>query len=266
MPDNNFAGLRAPLEAIMREAGELARETSRRPFKRWTKGDDNSPVSEGDIAVNDLLRAQLTKLLPGAGWLSEETVELPDSALPLAWVVDPIDGTRAYIAGRADWSISVALVEAGRPRLAALFAPASEEMFLAMHGEGATLNGVRMVASGGATLASAKLAGPKRYLEKLAALDSDRPAAAAGAFAGAAHRARRPRRTRRRLCLARQPRLGPGRGRPSGARSRRPVHRFYGQPLLYSARHVAHGALLAAGNARHGTLIGLVRNRLGEFA
>ena len=122
-----------------RSSPPMARETSRRPFKRWTKGDDDSPVSEGDIAVNDLLRARLTKLLAGAGWLSEETVELPDRALPLAWVVDPIDGTRAYIAGRADWSISVALVDEGRPRLAALFAPVSEEMFLAVYGEGATL-------------------------------------------------------------------------------------------------------------------------------
>ena len=75
-----------------------------RPFKRWTKGDGDSPVSEGDIAVNDLLRARLATLLPGAGWLSEETADAPDRTLPLAWVVDPIDGTRAYIAGRADWT------------------------------------------------------------------------------------------------------------------------------------------------------------------
>ena len=101
----------------MREAGELARATARGPFKRWTKGDDNSPVSEGDIAVNDLLRARLGALVPGAGWLSEETEALPDRSLPLAWVVDPIDGTRAYISGRADWTISVALVENGRPVL-----------------------------------------------------------------------------------------------------------------------------------------------------
>ena len=70
-----------PLEAVMREAGELARATARGPFKRWTKGDDNSPVSEGDIAVNDLLRARLGALVPGAGWLSEET---EDAARPHA--------------------------------------------------------------------------------------------------------------------------------------------------------------------------------------
>jgi myo-inositol-1(or 4)-monophosphatase len=266
LPDNNFAGLRAPLEAIMREAGELARETSRRPFKRWTKGDDDSPVSEGDIVVNDLLRARLADLLPGAGWLSEETVELPDRALPLAWVVDPIDGTRAYIAGRADWSISVALVEEGRPRLAALFAPASEEMFLAMHGEGAALNGVRIVATSGATLASAKLAGPKRYLEKLAALDPTilpQPRVPSLAL---------------RIARVAQGDLDAAFASPGShdwdlAAADLLVHEagglftdFYSQPLRYNARHVAHGALLAAGDARHGTLIGLVRNRPGEFA
>src|SRR5512146_956532 len=105
LPDNNFARLRAPLEAIVREAGDVALETSRRPFKRWTKGDDDSPVTEGDIAVNDLLRARLGDLLPAAGWVSEESEGPPERAPSLAWVVDPIDGTRAYIAGRTDWSI-----------------------------------------------------------------------------------------------------------------------------------------------------------------
>ena len=59
-------------------------------------------------------------------------------------MVDPIDGTRAYISGRADWTISVALVEDGAPALAALYAPVSEEMFLAVRGQGATRNGARL--------------------------------------------------------------------------------------------------------------------------
>src|SRR5215475_913673 len=141
LPANDAIALSDPLESVIRKAGELARDTARRPFKRWTKGPDNSPVTEGDIAVNEFLHTQLTALVPGAGWLSEETQESPESGLPLYWIVDPIDGTRAYISGRADWTISVALAEYGRPLIGALYAPTTDEMFLASRAGGARLNG-----------------------------------------------------------------------------------------------------------------------------
>ena len=251
----------------MREAGELARATARGPFKRWTKGHDNSPVSEGDIAVNNLLRARLGELAPQAGWLSEETEDdLAGRATAYAWIVDPIDGTRAYISGRADWTISVALVEDGRPRLAALFAPVTDEMFLAVASQGATLNGARMAASGGPMLAAAKLAGPKRYLDRLAALAPDAlpqpkvftlalrlSRVAQGAFDAA---------------LA-----APGSHDWDLAAADLLVHEaggvltdLAGQQLCYNRPHVVHGALIAAGPARHATLIDLVRDRLPEFA
>ena len=63
------------------------------------------------------------------------------------WIVDPIDGTRGYLAGREDWCVSVALVEDAAPVLAAVFAPASDEFFFAMRGEGATRNGERIAVS-----------------------------------------------------------------------------------------------------------------------
>src|SRR5690348_8416862 len=158
----------------MREAGELARATGREPYKHWTKGHDKSPVSDADIAVNNLLRARLGALAPPAGWLSEETEDHPPGrATATTWVVDPIDGTRAYISGRPDWTISVALVADGRPLLAALYAPVTDEMFLGAAGRGATLNGAPIAASGGGTLRGAKLAGPKRYLDRLAGLSPD---------------------------------------------------------------------------------------------
>lgn len=250
----------------MREAGELARETARRPFRRWTKGDDDSPVSEADIAVNDLLRARLTDLLPAAAWVSEETAGAPDRAPPLSWVVDPIDGTRAYIAGRADWSISVALVEAGRPQLAALFAPASDEMFLAVQGQGIALNGTPIVASRGAALAGARLAGPKRYLETFAALDPTilpQPRVPSLAL---------------RLARVAQGKLDAAFASPGShdwdlAAADLLVHEagglftdFSGRELLYNAPLAVHGALMAAGSARHRTLIDAVANRRGEFA
>jgi len=92
--------------------------------------------------VNTLLRTRLEALLPEAGWLSEETVDTVDRlGRRYVWVVDPIDGTRDYIRGRAGWAISVALVEDGRPIVAVLDAPARGEVWIAVAGHGATLNG-----------------------------------------------------------------------------------------------------------------------------
>ena len=104
----------ALLTRTVREAGALAHSMFRTELKKWTKG-ASSPVSEADIAVNDLLEDRLRSATPDYGWLSEESVD--DEARlgkPLVWIVDPIDGTRAYLAGREDWCVSVALVQAPR--------------------------------------------------------------------------------------------------------------------------------------------------------
>ena len=138
-----LAAVAAPLADAVRSAGALALEASRKPLKTWTKEHD-SPVSEVDIAVDALLKERLTAIMPDAGWLSEETEDDPARlSARRVWIVDPIDGTRAFIAGRSDWTISVALVEDGRPIVAALHAPASEEFFLGVAGAGVTRNGRR---------------------------------------------------------------------------------------------------------------------------
>ena len=158
---------RERLAEAVRDAGAVALKFFRGTFKSWTKGTGDSPVSEADIAVNDLLRERLP--LPGDGWLSEESENDPARlGARRVWVVDPIDGTRAYIAGREDWSISAALVEAGRPVVAAVFAPAADELFLATVGGGATRNGAPIHVSAGAGLDGARIAGPKRLLEWIA--------------------------------------------------------------------------------------------------
>jgi len=249
----------------MREAGALARKTAQGAFRHWTKGEDKSPVTEADIAVNDLLHQQLTALCPGAGWLSEETAEIPSSTT-LMWIVDPIDGTRAFISGRADWAISVALVEDGRPLVAALYAPVSEEIFLATRGTGATLNGAPIKANDGDGLRGAKIAGPKRYLDRFSNL-------AEGTLA-------QPKVHSLALRLARV-----AHGALDAAFASRGSHDwdlaaadllvheaggaltdFTGRPLKYNGSQAVHGALVAAGQARHDALIGLVRDRKAEFA
>ena len=106
------------------------------------------PVSEADLAVDAFLKRELGKLLPSAGWLSEETVD-SDHRLDcdLIWLVDPIDGTRDFIRGRTGWAVSVALISGGRPLIGVLAAPARGEVWIATAGNGAFRNGEKLVAS-----------------------------------------------------------------------------------------------------------------------
>ena len=157
------------LAKAVREAGELALTYRKGDLKHWTKEKD-SPVSEADIAVDALLKERL--VAPGFAWLSEESED--DGARLTArrvWVVDPIDGTRSYIGGLQDWAVSAALVEDGRPVVAALYAPAYDEFFTAIAGRGALRNGTPIMASGGGGLAGARVAGPRKVIERLTAVE-----------------------------------------------------------------------------------------------
>jgi len=168
------------VEAACREAGELAfdlfRPGSRTAARTWSKA-GGSPVTEADIAVDTFLHVRLSALMPDAAWLSEETV---DDALRLSrrfvWVVDPIDGTRAFMTGLPDWAVCVALLDAGQPILGVVHAPASSTTYTAIAGQGARSNGTPIIARSLTSLAGARIAGPKPMLDALARQDSFIPA------------------------------------------------------------------------------------------
>ena len=141
-------GDRALIEAAAREAGALAMRWFGKPVDVWDKG-QNNPVCEADLSVDRLLKERLLGARPDHGWLSEETADDPSRLeRRRVWVVDPIDGTRDFIRGRTGFAVSIALVEDGAPVLAALCAPAREQMFVAEAGKGATLNGEALAVSG----------------------------------------------------------------------------------------------------------------------
>ena len=159
------------LAAAVREAGLLALSKFQTPLKNWTKGPSLSPVSEADIAVDNLLRERLTGTDGAIAWLSEESVDDPVRLeARQVWIVDPIDGTRAYLAGLPDWAVSAALVEDGRPIAACLYAPVTAEFFMARSNAGASLNGATITATAGGDLAQARIAGPRKFLEQFAVL------------------------------------------------------------------------------------------------
>ncbi len=149
----------------MRAAGALALSFFRSGIIGRQKADD-TPVSDADLAADRLLHERLIGARPHYGWLSEESVDNP-SRLDAArlWIVDPIDGTRAFLAGIPEWTISVALVENGRPVLGAVFNPATEEMFSARRGSGATLNGVPIHMTAPEEIAGSRMIATKGFFK-----------------------------------------------------------------------------------------------------
>jgi myo-inositol-1(or 4)-monophosphatase len=256
----------AELSACVREAGALALSMFRKPLRSWTK-DASSPVCEADIAADDLLRRRLTGLgKSDIAWLSEESADDPARLdARYVWIVDPIDGTRAYLGGLPDWSISAALVEDGRPIAACLFAPVTNEMFVAVAGGGARRNGAPIAVAAGAQIAGARIAGPKKLLERLAA--------------GAPPFTVAPRTHSLALRLTRVAHGALDAAFAGGnshdwdlAAADLLVHEaggaltsFAGGALIYNRPEPRHGALIAAGRDRHAALIELLREeRLGS--
>jgi myo-inositol-1(or 4)-monophosphatase len=247
------------LAAILREAGTIALKTFRANVRSWTKA-GQSPVCEADIAVNDFLKDRLASLGPQIGWLSEESVD--DSArldAASVWIVDPIDGTRAYIAGLEDWSISVALVKAGRPVVAGLYAPVTNELFLAQRDLGATCNGKTLAVTDAATLAGARVGGPRNRVDRLARVANG--IVPAPKIHSLALRFARVAQGRLDVVVA-----GPNSHDWDLAAADLLVHEagglvtdLAGAPVIYNRSNPVHGILVAAGPARLGILRGLLR-------
>jgi myo-inositol-1(or 4)-monophosphatase len=259
--DRIWARDAALLKGTVREAGALALSLFRTELKKWTKG-ASSPVSEADIAVNDLVERRLRAATPDYGWLSEESVD-DDSRLgkELVWIVDPIDGTRAYLADREDWCVSVALVAGARPVLAAVFAPASDEFFFAIRGKGTTLNEMPVRATAGTALDFSRMAGPKPLVERLSPTREDitlHPRIGSLAL---------------RLCRVADGSLDAA---FAGGQSRDwdlaaanlivqeangRMTALSGDAIDYNRREVVHGMLVAAGHDRHARIVEHFRDR-----
>ena len=106
------------------------------------KGAASNLVTTADIGVQATLKDKLRQLLPQAAFLGEESDEGGNEAL--MWVVDPIDGTSNFVHDMRLSAISVALVEAGEEVLGVVYNPFTEDLFSAVKGQGAYLNGTRL--------------------------------------------------------------------------------------------------------------------------
>lgn len=175
------AELFAAVADVVTEAGRIAladfRPGAETAARIWSKA-GGSPVTSADVTVDTFLKIRLAELLPDAGWLSEETVDEPARLTRRhVWVVDPIDGTRAFMAGHADWAVCVALLSDSAPTLGLVHAPAHAKTYGAILGAGAKLNGEPISATRIATLEGARVAGPRPMVEALGRLAPVRPMA-----------------------------------------------------------------------------------------
>ncbi len=129
------------LRNVAREAGALALNWFERGAQVWEKS-PNNPVTQADIAVNDRIAQRLMAARPTYGWLSEETKDDAENRdMSRVFVVDPIDGTKAFIAGQPFFCVAIARLEQDVPIVGVVYNPATDEMFEAMRGDGARLNG-----------------------------------------------------------------------------------------------------------------------------
>ena len=158
----------ALLTTAARQAGDIALKYFGNDPDVTNKPDNAGPVTEADLAVNTMLEQVLGQARPDYGWLSEET---EDSASRLdterQFVIDPIDGTRAFIEGSKDWAHSLAIVEAGQVVTAVVYMPVRDLLFAASLGAGATRNDAPIAVTDpaieDATVLSAKINLDPRY-------------------------------------------------------------------------------------------------------
>jgi myo-inositol-1(or 4)-monophosphatase len=128
----------------LREAGKVAMRFHGKGPKVWNKP-DGTVVTEADIAVDELLKHAIATARPDDGWLSEETKDTPARLnKSRVWIVDPIDGTRAFADATRFWGIGVALIENGAPIAGGIYCPVDDVMYHAAKGQGSYRNDVRL--------------------------------------------------------------------------------------------------------------------------
>lgn len=153
MPERDLA----LLTEAARRAGAIALRFWRQSPQVWEKP-GQGPVTEADLAVNAALGQMLRAARPDYGWLSEED---PDSAARQAtesqFILDPIDGTRAFIAGEDVFSVSLAVVRGGVPRAGVVYLPALDRLYTATDHGPALRDGQPIRASRQTSLPEARL-------------------------------------------------------------------------------------------------------------
>jgi myo-inositol-1(or 4)-monophosphatase len=252
------------LVPAVQEAGEIGLRFGREGARTFTKT-DSSPVTEADLAIDARLAERLRGVSEAVAWLSEEAT---DSAERLSkrqvWVIDPIDGTRGFVAGNGEWVISAALVEDGRPIAGVLLRPTTGELYKAAEGAGAFLNGRRLRVTDGPIADVRSASGPKFYVDLVREIveETERHASLSSLALRLAFMAE----GRTDLAFAKSAAHDWDIAaadiivREAGGR----LTWLDGTGIVYNRRHPVHPALIAAGVERHPGVVALLKPHAGH--
>lgn len=156
------------------DAGKIAARYFHGVADRWDKPGGQGPVTEADLAVDQMLREELTAARPDYGWLSEETEDgIERLSAEHVFIVDPIDGTRSFIEGSTTWAHSLAIARNGRVEAAVVYLPLRDKLYAAARGKGATLNhqplavSTRTELEGATVLAAKPNFTPSRWINEI---------------------------------------------------------------------------------------------------
>ncbi|TVS03561.1 MAG: 3'(2'),5'-bisphosphate nucleotidase CysQ [Rhodobacteraceae bacterium] len=136
MPESDDLAL---LVAAAEAAGGIAKRHFGREPRVWDKGQGQGPVSQADLEIDEMLRERLRRARPEYGWLSEESAEAQGTG-GRRFIIDPIDGTRAYLDGQSGFAHALAVVEQGMPVAAVIYLPLRDLCYTAARGAGAFRN------------------------------------------------------------------------------------------------------------------------------
>jgi len=167
-PEADWAADLALLTDAAAGAGEIAARHFGTGVKQWDKGGGQGPVTAADLEVNDYLHARLRAARPGYGWLSEEGDAMADPvrlSAAATFVIDPIDGTRAFIEGQKSFAHALAVVVAGKPVAAVVHLPLLGLTYRAIAGRGAWLGEVPLAVSPRGVLMGARVLASRPMLE-----------------------------------------------------------------------------------------------------
>ena len=149
-----------------RSAGDIATHFHETGAKSWDKADGAGPVTEADLAVNDMLEDRLRSARPGYGWLSEESTDDPARLdAETVFIIDPIDGTRSFVDGARTWAHSLAIVRNGAVQAGVIYLPLRDMLFAAEASNGASLNGAPLTVSSAPDLDAAHVLATRPNME-----------------------------------------------------------------------------------------------------